>query len=281
MHTRSTAVRLTALEKLYDYTFSDGYAFDGHRHTTWEVNAVLEGEIAVTCESRVLALRAGDVLLVEPELFHRNRVPPGCSVRMIVLQFRTDELSTGGGARLFRLTDSGALVLEALCRELAARRADGMPEEAGSFAGAFVPLAEAFLTLTAADEIAPDYGRDHAAETYRRAVECMEAHLHESLCMDEVARACCVSVTGLKAAFRRCAGKGAAQYFRELRLREAKRLLRAGMPVREVAETLGYSSPACFTQSFCAAEDMPPREYAKRSLTASSPDKRDERRGSR
>ena len=282
MHPHSKAIRITELEKLYDYTFSDGYAFDGHRHATWEINAILEGRITVTCESRVLSLHAGDVLLVEPDRFHRNRVPQDGFVHMVVLQFHTGSLPQGCGARLFRLTEAGAHVLEALRLELLPHGAEHDPS---GCTDALRLLAEAFLTITAADEVPPDYGQDSAAVIYRQAVEFMEAHLRQALRTEQIARACCVSITGLKDAFRRYAGKGPAHYFQELRLREAKRLLRAGMPVREVAQTLGYPSPSCFTQAFRAAQGSPPRAYAlsfrTEEVTGVSPDRPAERPGSR
>ena len=67
MHYFTGALTLTDLDNIYDYTFADDHAFGGHRHAAWELNAVLDGQLQVTDESRVILLRGGDALLLEPE----------------------------------------------------------------------------------------------------------------------------------------------------------------------------------------------------------------------
>ena len=98
MHYFTGALTLTDLDNIYDYTFADDHAFGGHRHAAWELNAVLDGQLQVTDESRVILLRGGDALLIEPERFHRNCVRRGASAVLVVLQFYTDDLPRCGGS---------------------------------------------------------------------------------------------------------------------------------------------------------------------------------------
>jgi AraC-like DNA-binding protein len=52
------------------------------------------------------------------------------------------------------------------------------------------------------------------------------------------------------------------EYYRRLRIEEARRRLRAGdMNIAQVADALGYSSPAAFSRQFKHQMKMTPREY--------------------
>ena len=255
MHYFTGALTLTDLDNIYDYTFADDHAFGGHRHAAWELNAVLDGQLQVTDESRVILLRGGDALLLEPERFHRNCVRRGASAVLVVLQFYTDDLPRCGEARRFRIPPSAALVMQALRAEYAGfcARTGGTLRESADCPAVLRQLSETFLAMTVADEVPPYYGHDRLAETYRAAVEYMTRHIAEPLTTQALARACCVSPSTLKSAFARCAGQGAMHYLAELRLRRAKQLLRSGRSVQSTAAALGYSSPSYFSQAISAA----------------------------
>ena len=264
MHYFTGALTLTDLDNIYDYTFADDHAFGGHRHAAWELNAVLDGQLQVTDESRVILLRGGDALLLEPERFHRNCVRRGASAVLVVLQFYTDDLPRCGEARRFRIPPSAALVMQALRAEYAGfcARTGGTLRESADCPAVLRQLSETFLAMTVADEVPPYYGHDRLAETYRAAVEYMTRHIAEPLTTQALARACCVSPSTLKSAFARCAGQGAMHYLAELRLRRAKQLLRSGRSVQSTAAALGYSSPSYFSQAFSAATGRSPTAYA-------------------
>ena len=265
MHYFTGAIHLTDLDNIYDYTFDDGHAFGGHRHAAWELNAVLDGALQVTDESRVILLRGGDALLIEPDRFHRNCVRRGASAVLVVLQFYTDDLPRCGEARRFRIPPSAALVMQALRAEYAefCARTGGSLRESADCPAVLHQLSEAFLTLTAADEAPLHYGHDRMAETYRAAVAYMTCHIADPLTTQSLARACCVSPTKLKSAFACCAGQGAMHYLAALRLRRAKAMLRDGISVQDIAAALGYSSPSYFSQAFSAAEGISPKAYAR------------------
>lgn len=277
MHRFTGLFQLTDLDNLYHYHFSDDHLFGGHRHRAWEINVVLDGCLQVTYESRVILLRTGDVLLCEPDRFHRNCVQRGGRAELAVLQFYTDDLSPCGEARLFRMTPSGEMMLRALLAEFDAfcTETGGSLRDTDECPDVLRKLCESFLTVTLTGEAALDYGRDRTSEIYRNAVEYMKHHLTESLSAAQLARICCVSPSTLKNAFARCAGKGPIHYFNDLRLRRACQLLRGDVAVQEVSALLGYSSPSYFSQAFTAAAGCSPQAYKSRYRSAA-----DQRTGS-
>ena len=67
----------------------------------------------------------------------------------------------------------------------------------------------------------------------------------------------------VKRIFRCCAGMGPIQYFRTMRMKEAKRLIReTDLSITQIAEALGFSGIHHFSRVFKNTTGMSPREYA-------------------
>jgi len=91
----------------------------------------------------------------------------------------------------------------------------------------------------------------------------MTRHLAEPLTRDRLARVACLSAAPFHAAFKQVLGKPPMQFLRDLRLRQAQRLLLAGPQavVAEVAQQCGYPDPFVFSKVFRKHFGMSPSEY--------------------
>ena len=262
MHRYTGEFRVTDLDVIYHYYFTDSHYFDGHRHRAWEINALFDGRLQVTDEECVTVLERGDVLLCAPERFHRNWVRPGDRAELAVLQFYTDDWPPRGEPRRFRMSESAEGVLRALLAEYAQfTQRVGNARKSADWPDVLRKLCESFVALTVTDEALPRYGQDRASQIYAAAVEYMNAHLSQSVTVAELAQNGLVSPTALKHAFLQCVGKGPIHYFNELRLREARHLLCDGVSVQETANRLGFSSPSYFSQMFRRETGVSPRAY--------------------
>ena len=92
----------------------------------------------------------------------------------------------------------------------------------------------------------------------------MREHPDGSLTFEALCRHSGLCATALKSAFRRVNGMGVMEYYRRLRLEEARRLLREGRyNVTQTAEKLGYSSVNAFSRQFRALLGVTPTGYLK------------------
>jgi AraC-like DNA-binding protein len=83
-----------------------------------------------------------------------------------------------------------------------------------------------------------------------------------SLRFSQVCRGVGLSQTVLKERFRRYAGITVMDYYRRLRIEEARRRLRAGEKnITQIADELGYSSTAAFSRQFKHLMRLTPSEY--------------------
>ena len=88
-------------------------------------------------------------------------------------------------------------------------------------------------------------------DTAARARAFIDAHLFESVSMEEIARACRSSESTLLRAFRRAFGVPPTTYARNRRLEEALLLIESGRyTVSEVAVRVGYGNVSAFTVAF-------------------------------
>jgi AraC-like DNA-binding protein len=112
---------------------------------------------------------------------------------------------------------------------------------------------------------ASDHGavESSAALRYSEIVNVLQAHLHESLSAEEIARLCSMSLSNLKKVFTKYAGMGISRYFTEMKMRHAVTLLQSGMRVGEVAASLGYSDQNYFSTAFRRVMGVPPGQYRK------------------
>lgn len=96
----------------------------------------------------------------------------------------------------------------------------------------------------------------------------MSANLSEPRRIADIARRFRLSQRKLEALFTRNLGVLPAQYYMNLRMERARELLfYSSMPVNEVANVSGFSSPSVFCRAFRVLHNTSPRDY-RRSLSA-------------
>ena len=95
----------------------------------------------------------------------------------------------------------------------------------------------------------------------------MRSKVNENISLDDIARACSMSVSKVKLIFKEQCGMSPIAYFISLKLDEAKRLMAATpMNFTQISETLGFTSVHYFSKLFKKKTGMTPSEYS-RSLT--------------
>jgi AraC-like DNA-binding protein len=94
----------------------------------------------------------------------------------------------------------------------------------------------------------------------------LDEHFREPLRTAKLARLAGVSASTLSRHFKKTAGVGLETYLQNLRLEEAKRLLKAGsLPVSQVAKTCGFKPGSHFARFFRRKTGQSPQEFRQRS----------------
>jgi transcriptional regulator GlxA family with amidase domain len=97
---------------------------------------------------------------------------------------------------------------------------------------------------------------------FEEAVEIIEREYAQPLELDDVARRLATSRRQLQRAFAEIGGTSFRTYVARVRMRKALDLLREGrLPVREVANSVGYRQPAQFAKTFRRHHGAPPSSF--------------------
>jgi AraC-like DNA-binding protein len=97
---------------------------------------------------------------------------------------------------------------------------------------------------------------------FRRVAELVQAHCREELRLEELAALADLNVLHLIKLFKRVAGLTPHAYLVQLRLDEARRHLRNGMPIAEAATAAGFYDQSALTNHFRRSYGITPRQYA-------------------
>ena len=101
----------------------------------------------------------------------------------------------------------------------------------------------------------------------QRAVNYIEAHYHEPVYLETLARICGTSASHFSRVFRAEQGERFSRYLCRLRVLKAAALLRRpDASVTEVAMAVGFSNPSHFTHTFQRYAGMLPSEHRKRAV---------------
>ena len=103
---------------------------------------------------------------------------------------------------------------------------------------------------------------------YEEAKEIIRSEYPSDLELDDVARRLATSRRQLQRSFAEVGNTSFREYLAKVRMRHAARLLREGaIPVREVAQSVGYRQPAQFAKAFRRHHGTPPSSLRSRAAS--------------
>lgn len=285
--TLSESITITKLYSFHYFEYAKGFVFEGEEHDFWEMLYVDKGEVEVRADDRTIKLSQGEMIFHKPGEFHTVQVahhhkPPN----LIVISFesrspdmaRFEDKVLALGKKEAELL---ALILQEGFRTFLPPFDDPRShrltlQESAPYAGeqvikAYLELLLVFLLRgegPAAAQEPPKLAslqRENAEQRIEeRIIAYMQEHLADNLTLDQLCQAVHLGKTRLKEIFQTRVGTGAMEYFKQLKIQEAKSLIREmQFNHTEIAARLGYGSIHYFSRDFKRATGMSPSEYAR------------------
>ena len=260
------------------------YFFPGERHNFWELIYVDRGEIIVETDrlDGPLRLEQGDLLLHRPNEFHSFYANDIVPHNAIVLSFSAPcpAMEYFQQQPFFHTRSAVRNQLSLILEEARASFAVplGNPNTPLLERRSNAPLgSEQVLVNTlelvlisllrhehvrSKEEAAIHTQARLSANYVQRAIAFMKENLTRKVTLDDICLSAAISRPQLQKAFRRQTGKSVMRYLAELRIDEAKFLIRSrNMNFTEIAERLCYSSVHHFSHQFHEIVGMSPSEY--------------------
>ncbi|MBO5293445.1 MAG: AraC family transcriptional regulator [Lachnospiraceae bacterium] len=236
-----------------------------HRNS-YEFTFVTNGAISFTTEKDTYELNGYDVFMTRPNEIHSTNLLPLSAGEIIWFQLditETDEflfLSPRAREHLLSMLSAlkGPLFSSSGNRSLSMlRRAYELSASVSDRFQCAACLVLALYELSSAAQKAVRSVTPDIETTLRYIKE----HIYDELSLDELAGLCGLSVSQFKQKFKAQVGTAPRHYINYKKIQTAKKLLKDGLPVTEVAMSLGFNSSSYFTVVFKRYNACSPSEY--------------------
>ena len=276
--------RITSLVNAAYYVLPEDFVFYGESHDFWELVYVDRGQIAIKQEENSYLLKTGEMLFYRPNTFHNCCVWQGMSGAIVNIAFEVDgPVAQSFGNEIIVLSGEERQCMAAIVREAAQTYAsfENMPATVGLERLDSAPYGSRQIICNRLEELMiyacrsgkniridrrllPSDAELGGEETSVRIRRYLAEHYAEKLSLERVAQDNCLSVTKLKRVFHEETGGSVMACLGEIRLKEAKQLIRRGkMNFTQIAEAVGFESIHYFSTFFKKHEGITPSEYAR------------------
>ena len=274
----SNSINVEKITAVNFYDLSPTFNTKIHKHNEWEMFYVDSGEVNCISESDSRMLKAGDVVFHRPNTLHNTVCNGKRSATMFNVLFLCDSPSIEFfNSKSFSVPDGAVKALKELMQECSATYKiseypillrDDAP--CGGEQMARILLERLLLLLIReCEEICFKSTMSIASlESSNGFIDeiCnyMREHIYGKLSLDNLTQRFHFGKSFLCEQFKRSTGSPPISYYLDLKLNEAKRLLREDdLTVSEISEMLGFESNEYFSRYFKKRVGHSPRAFRK------------------
>lgn len=275
-------INITHIISTFYYKSPKTFSFEGEKHDYWEFIYVDKGRLLISADHQEYILNAGELAFHCPNEFHAVYACENINTNFIVSAFvcknscmkyfekKILNLNTFERQCLYKAVDYAASFLP-----------EGLPIEDDSSEVCDPPFGAMQLWQSSIEQMlvsiylrGDSMKRQTRIDTYmhqntcnqmaERVKEYLEGHLDQMLTLPEIANALCCSVSQMKKLFHQQYKQGIIDYFIDLKISEAKRMIKEGeYNFTQIASLLGYDNFSYFSKLFKTRTDMTMTECAR------------------
>lgn len=272
-------IRIQGFYSIYYFEHGKNFYHEPEEHNTWEMVYADRGQIVAITDGIGCALEEGQAIFHEPNELHAHISNGEHSNNMLVISFVSNSPAMSYfKKKTFTLDKASKTLLNLFMQET--------KNELGAIQGDFYnrkPLVFNHTTFGATQLMASYFeeflikltrlgGDKILASAQSRliaknsTVELIENYLKQNigntLYMPSLCKRFHISKSQLSQIFKDCTSKSVMQYFTDLKIEEAKKLLReTNLSISEIAERLSYTSIHSFSRAFKITTGFSPRAY--------------------
>lgn len=275
-------LNITHLISTFYYKCPDNFCFDGEIHGYWEFIYVDQGRVLITADQQQYLLHAGELAFHRPNEFHAVQAVENVNSNFIVAAFGcTSSCMKYFEKKILNLNSFERQCLYKAVEYAAQIMPDGGPVKCQDEALISEPFGAMQLWQTNLEQMllslhsrGDSVKMQSRIDTYMHQVACtemaelvkhyLEDHLNRKVTLQEIAQHLCCSVPQINKLFHKQYGRGIIDYFIDLKIGEAKRLIREGKyNFTQISIMLGYDNFSYFSRVFKERTHMTMTECAR------------------
>ena len=277
-----TVINVSRIITIHYYEFGPEFAFQGERHDFWEMVYVDKGTVQVRREQEELVLKQGELLFHEPNEFHSIRSmdsAPNFFVITFSCASPAMDYFKKHSARLDKVLQSylSSIISEAektyripkndtSLKKL--KRKENAPLGGEQLIKTYLEQLLIFLLRVVTKEgnvsafPQKDAQEDALVESIKRY---LAQRVEDVVRLEDICNEFDYSRSFLSKRFREKTGQSLAAYATELKIEEAKRLIReTKMNFAQISHQLSFENPQYFSRVFKRCTGMTPTEFRNR-----------------
>lgn len=277
------AFNIDKIITIFYMEFSKSFCYDGESHDFWEIVYIDKGEMICTADKKRFVLKSGEMTFHKPNEFHNlsgnNSVAPNVSI--ITFQCKSRAMKHFEG-KIFKLSAEEKSLLSNIisegtdCFELVdphnpllqkMNKLENAPFGSSQMVKNYLEIFLISLyrnTNVLTKKMRQSYVIDGVDVPYKikEILNFLEENVCTKLTISDIANHFKKSESYIKQLFNQYQKSGIIKYFNELKIREAKKLIREGTyNFSQISSMLGYDNPQYFSKCFKSFTKMTPKEY--------------------
>ncbi|HEY8443247.1 MAG TPA: AraC family transcriptional regulator [Clostridia bacterium] len=275
---------LIVIEKIvtiHYFEFTKDYRFEGESHDFWEIVYVDKGEVICSRGEEDIVLKQGGIIFHKPNEFHTIRANGITAPNAFVMTFvcRSEAMSFFNGKQ-FDLNKKLRQYISWIMEEArqtfdiplfnpALKKLDILKNPILGGQQMIRTYLEQFLILLM--RLESNKSSSHEAFIPKESlpghieemiIEYLMENIDNKITLQDVCKKFSYGKTFLCTQFKKSTGKSIMNYFMDLKIEKAKKLIREkNTTISQISENLGFNNPAHFSNTFRKITGMTPKQY--------------------
>lgn len=276
-------IRIDHLVTVHYFEYSKNYIFEGEKHNFWEFLYVDKGTIDVMADDRKYILQQGEMIFHKPNEWHNVIANGQVAPNLVVIAFdcQSNSMSHFNNKVLTvnnRMKNHLGNIVSEAKQAFSSNIADPQlkhykKREHPKFASEqliklhlemlLIELIREDSNLQVVTRTSPNIREYAQEEKVNIIINLLKENLYESLSLDDICKKTLLSKSSLQKMFKENMSISVMEYFKQLKINEAKILIRQNEHnFTQIATILGYNSIHYFSRIFKNVTGMTLSEYA-------------------
>lgn len=276
------AIEIKELVSVHYFEYSKNYIFEGEKHDFWEFLYVDKGVINIMADDRKFILKQGEMIFHKPNEWHNVIANGKVAPNLIVIAFVCPSPAMAYFQEKVLSVNHivkgclGKIIAEAkqaFVSDLSDPQLKSLVKRKQILFGA-EQLIKTYLELLLIEMIREEKSLPEVTRTspnIREYVEeekvniiinLLKENIHESLSLEDISKQTLLSKSSLQKLFKNHMNISIMEYFKQLKIQEAKTLIReSNYNFTEISRLLGYNSIHYFSRTFKNVTGMTLSDY--------------------
>lgn len=279
-HKLTNVINISKIVTLHYFEFHKNYCFPGESHDFWEMVYIDSGNVHITAGKHRHTLSQGEVIFHKPNEFHTISSDGKTPSNVFIITFAT----TSKNMAFFKnkktyIPQNLRHYIKTLLNE--GKRTFDLPvnnpqlyelklSESAPFGGQQIirSTLEQLLIMLIREEQSSNKSHifldkesmdNHLVNS---VIKILNENIYRRISVDEICRKLNYSKTYISKIFNKHCGCTIIEYYTNLKIKEAKKLIRQGnLSFTEISDMLKFNNPHYFSRVFKKSTNMTPREY--------------------